>query len=135
MTFSDLVGEVMERVRRDAVAAGLPNDGRALRDNGTGAAAYVEAVAVYLAFAISKLADRGSSICTWFTERDSTRNTFARQSIPMTWDFAELNMLLDGTGSFLGMPLSGHPKARTAWYLLAVSLAGRVTSRMLSRKC
>ncbi|MCR4340304.1 MAG: hypothetical protein NUW01_10515, partial [Gemmatimonadaceae bacterium] len=40
--------------------------------------------------------------CTWFTERDSTRNTFARQSIPMTWDYAELNTLLDGTGSFAG---------------------------------
>ena len=62
----------------------------------------VEAMGVYLAFALSKLADRGSTICTWFTERDSTRNTFARQSIPMTWDYAELNTLLDGTGSFLG---------------------------------
>ena len=57
---------------------------------------------MYLAFAISKLTDRGSTICTWFTERDSTRNTFARQSIPMTWDYAELNMLLGGTGSFVG---------------------------------
>ena len=101
-TFSDLVGEAMERVRRDAATAGLPDDGRPLRGGGTGATAYAEAVAVYLAFAISKLADRGSSICTWFTERDSTRNTFARQSIPMTWDFAELNALLGGTGSFLG---------------------------------
>ena len=101
-TFSDLVGEAIERVRRDAAADALPDDGRPLRDGGTGATAYAEAVAVYLAFAISKLADRGSSICTWFTERDSTRNTFARQSIPMTWDFSELNMLLDGTGSFVG---------------------------------
>ena len=101
-TFSDLVGEAMERVGRDAAAAGLADDGRPVRDGGTGATAYAEAVAVYLAFAISKLADRGSSICTWFTERDSTRNTFARQSIPMTWDFSELNMLLDGTGSFVG---------------------------------
>ena len=101
-TFSDLVGEAMERVRSDAAAAGPPDDSRPLRDGGTGASAYAEAVAVYLAFAISKLADRGSSICTWFTERDSTRNTFARQSIPMTWDFAELNTLLEGTGSFLG---------------------------------
>ena len=102
VTFSDLVGEATERIQRDAAAAGLPDDDRPLRDGGTGATAYAEAVAVYLAFAISKLADRGSSICTWYTERDSTRNTFARQSIPMTWDFAELNMLLDGTGSFLG---------------------------------
>ena len=101
-TFSDLVGEVTERVRRDAAAAGLPDDDRRLRDGGVSATAYAEAVAVYLVFALSKLADRGSTICTWFTERDSTRNTFARQSIPMTWDYAELNTLLTGTGSFLG---------------------------------
>ena len=63
---------------------------------------YSQAVGVYLAFAISKLADRGSTICTWFTERDSTRNTFSRQGIPMTWDYAELNTMLAGTGSFLG---------------------------------
>ena len=100
-TFSDLVTEVMECVRRDAATTGLPDD-RPLRDGGAGATAYAEAVGVYLAFAISKLADRGSTICTWFTERDSTRNTFARQSIPMTWDYAELNMLLGGTGSFVG---------------------------------
>jgi len=101
-TFSDLVGEAMERVKRDARAAGLPDAGIPLRDGGTGAPACAEAVAIYLAFALSKLADRGSTICTWFTERDSTRNTFARQSIPMTWDYAELNTLLGGTGSFLG---------------------------------
>ena len=101
-TFSDLVGEAMARVRRDAAASGVSEDGRPLRDGGTGATAYAEAVGVYLAFALSKLADRGSTICTWFTERDSTRNTFARQSIPMTWDYAELNTLLRGTGSFLG---------------------------------
>jgi putative DNA methylase len=86
-TFSDLVCEARKCVDRDG---------------GTGESAYAEAIAVYIAFAISKLADRGSTICTWFTERDSTRNTFARQSIPMTWDYAELNTLLDGTGSFLG---------------------------------
>ena len=101
-TFSDLVQEARERVQRDAVAAGLTGDGKPVRDGGTGATAYAEAVGVYLAFALSKLADRGSTICTWFTERDSTRNTFARQSIPMTWDYAELNTLLSGTGSFLG---------------------------------
>ena len=101
-TFSDLVSEARDKVRQDALAAGLPDDPRGLDAGGTGATAYADAVSVYLAFAISKLADRGSSICTWFTERDSTRNTFARQAIPMTWDFAELNMLLSGTGSYEG---------------------------------
>ena len=51
-TFSDLVGEATERVRRDAVAAGFPDDNRPLRDGGTGATAYAEAVAVYLACAV-----------------------------------------------------------------------------------
>src|SRR5690606_35152259 len=101
-TFSELVQEARERVKRDAIAAGLADDGRGLEAGGRGAEAYAEGVGVYLGFAISKLADRGSTICTWFTERDSTRNTFARQSIPMTWDFAELNTLLSGTGSFYG---------------------------------
>lgn len=101
-TFSDLVGAAREKALADALAAGMPDDPTPLAEGGTGATAYADAVATYLAFAHSKLADRGSSICTWFTERDSTRPTFARQAIPMTWDFAELNTLLSGTGSFEG---------------------------------
>ena len=84
-TFCNLIGEV----RAEILAAG-------------GSEEYATAVATYLSFALSKMADRGSTICTWFTDRDSTRNTFARQAIPMTWDFAELNTLLNGTGSFAG---------------------------------
>jgi putative DNA methylase len=101
-TFSDLVGEARERVLADGRKAGMNDDGKGISEGGVGATAYADAVATYLAFALSKMADRGSSICTWFTERDSTRNTFARQAIPMTWDFAELNTLLGGTGSFQG---------------------------------
>ncbi|TFZ25346.1 hypothetical protein AK6_01605 [Stutzerimonas stutzeri] len=101
-TFSDLVQEAVARVREDALAVWGGEDVLGLDQCGMGATAYAQAVGVYLAFALNKLADRGSSICTWFTERDSTRNTFGRQAIPMTWDFAELNALLDGTGSFLG---------------------------------
>ena len=70
-TFSDLVQQARERVQYDAVVAGLADHHKPLQDGGTGARAYAEAVGVYLAFALSKLADRGSTICTWFTERDS----------------------------------------------------------------
>ncbi len=101
-TFSDLMVEAIDRCRQDAIKAGMADDGMGLDGGGEGAVAYAQSISVYLSFALSKLADRGSSICTWFTERDSTRNTFARQSIPMTWDFAELNTLLSGTGSFVG---------------------------------
>ena len=46
-----------ERVRRDAVDAGLPNDGVSLEEGGTGATAYADAVATYLAFAVDKMTD------------------------------------------------------------------------------
>lgn len=101
-TFSRLVSEVREHIREYAITSGLSDDKVSLAAGGSGPSAYAEAISVYLAFALSKMADRGSTICTWFTERDSTRNTFARQAIPMTWDFAELNVLLKGTGSFEG---------------------------------
>ncbi len=100
--FSDLVQEARGRVKQDALDSRLLDDGKILAADGEASTTYADAVGVYLAFAISKLADRGSTICTWFTERDSTRNTFARQTLPMTWDYAELNTLLGGTGSFLG---------------------------------
>ena len=53
-TFSDLVQEARERVKRDALAAGLPDDGKPLRSGGTGATAYAEAVSVYLGCALSR---------------------------------------------------------------------------------
>jgi putative DNA methylase len=64
-TFSDLVQEARERVKRDAIAAGLPDNGKALAKVGAGATAYADALGVYLAFALSKLADRGSSLGRW----------------------------------------------------------------------
>ena len=86
-TFSDLVGEAMERIRRAAVAVGLREDNRPLRDGGTGARAYAEAVAVYLAFAVDYAANYWSTIAT--PAEGFIRGTFARQAIPMTWDYAE----------------------------------------------
>ena len=56
-TFSDLVQEARERVKRDALAAGLPKDDKPLAAGGTGATAYADAVAVYLALAVDKATD------------------------------------------------------------------------------
>ncbi|HRF11908.1 MAG TPA: DUF1156 domain-containing protein [Candidatus Accumulibacter phosphatis] len=99
-TFSDLVQEARERVKRDAIAAGLPDDGKALEKVGAGALAYAEAVGVYLAFAVSKMTNIGSSIASWMSDRGAFRETFARQAISMTWDFAEANTFADIGGSF-----------------------------------
>ncbi|HEU0000560.1 MAG TPA: DUF1156 domain-containing protein [Ktedonobacteraceae bacterium] len=101
-TFSNLVMEAREHVLTDAREAGLPDDGIPLNDSGIGATAYADMVATYLGIAVDRLADRNSSICSWDVTRDSTRNTFARQAIPMVWDFAEANPLSDSTGNFQG---------------------------------
>ncbi|WP_308388519.1 DUF1156 domain-containing protein [Acidithiobacillus sp. AMEEHan] len=98
-TFSDLVAEAIEKCRQDALAAGLPDDGVGLDQGGTGATAYAQAVGVYLAFAISKVANIGSSIASWMNDRGAFRETFARQAIPMVWDFAESNPFADAGGS------------------------------------
>jgi putative DNA methylase len=100
-TFSDLVQEAREKIIADAKASGMPDDGKGLDQGGMGATAYGEAVSVYLTFAVNKMSDRGSTICSWDSSRDSTRNTFGRQAIPMTWDFAEANPFSESTGNYL----------------------------------
>lgn len=99
--FSDLVHEAREQVEADALAAGKESDGVQLQHGGVGAKAYADAVSVYLAFAIDRMADAGSTIATW-AHSGFIRFTFARQAIPMTWDFAECNFLSDSTGNFGG---------------------------------
>lgn len=102
-TFSALVSEAQRKAELDAVAAGLADDGAGLADGGTGARAYGEAIGVYLAFVVDKLTDYHSSICSWHSSRELIRNVFGRQAIPMTWDYAEANILSDSAGSFNSM--------------------------------
>lgn len=98
-TFSDLVGEARALVLNDARGAGMP-EGDRLEAGGCGAAAYADAVATYLGLAVSKLTDRCSTITNWYVSRESTSSTFARQALPITWDFAETYPLGSNTGSF-----------------------------------
>ena len=98
-TFSDLVGEALEVVRRDALAAGLSDDPTPLRSGGSGALAYAEAVGVYLAFAIDRLAMTGNSLVRWNGVGEKAQHCFGRQALPMLWDFAEPNFFADATGS------------------------------------
>lgn len=98
-TLSDLVQEARERVQRDALQAGLSGDKKPLRDGGTGADAYAEAVCVYLGIAVDKAVDYNSTICGWISGGETLRNTFGRQAIPMVWDYCEANTLGDATGS------------------------------------
>ncbi len=96
-TLCDRVQEARGLVKRAALAAGLPDGSRSLVPEG--ASAYADAVAVYLAFAVSKVANIGSSLASWMSDRGAFRETFARQAIPMVWDFAEANPFADVGGS------------------------------------
>ncbi len=98
-TFSDLVEEARERIRGDAAAADLPEDDRPLRDGGTGATAYAEAVSVYLAFVMDRLAMTGNSLVRWNPVGQKAQHCFGRQALPMVWDYAEPNFLATATGS------------------------------------
>lgn len=102
-TFSDLVAEAQAKAEEDALAAGMASDGVSIADGGSGAKAYGQAVGVYLAFVIDKMADYHSSICSWHNSGEKMRNVFGRQAIPMVWDYAEGNPFSTSSGSFSNM--------------------------------
>ncbi|MCC6750892.1 MAG: DUF1156 domain-containing protein [Deltaproteobacteria bacterium] len=96
--FTDVLAEARLRALADARASGM-EEGDALEAGGCGARAYADALAVYLAFVLDKTIDGSSVQCRWMVQRDSLFNTFAKQALPMTWDFAEVNVLADCTRS------------------------------------
>jgi putative DNA methylase len=100
-TLSDLVGEAIQQVRRDALKTGLADDPRPLREGGTGAMAYAEVVGVYLALALSRSADWTNSMTRWLPHLDKAQQMFSRHAIPMSWDYTEINPLTNVGGSLL----------------------------------
>jgi putative DNA methylase len=99
-TFSDLVRKAREQAIADAIEAGLPDDDIPLADGGTGSRAYGEAIATYLGFAVDKMTDTNSNLCTWQIDPPRLRATFGRQALPMTWDFSEANIFGDAAGDY-----------------------------------
>ena len=98
-TLCDLVGEARDHVRSDALAAGLSDDPTPLHEGGTGAFAYAEAVSLYLAFVVNRVADRSSSLVAWQPGGEKLDHTFPRQALAMVWDFAEANPFSGSSGS------------------------------------
>ena len=103
ITFSDLAAEARERVQVDAVVAGMRDDGAPLPNGGTGARAYAEAVGVYLGLLVNQVANHSSSMCGWNSTNAQMRSVFARQAIPMVWDYAESNPFCESSGSYANL--------------------------------
>ena len=82
-TFSDTLAKVKQLAIHDGAAE-----------------EYANAVVTYLALAVSKMADSNSSFSTYHLPRENVRSVFARQAIPMVWDFAEGNPFADAAGTW-----------------------------------
>lgn len=80
---SDLITEARQRVLSDG-----------------GDEAYANAVATYLGLSLSRGTDYQSNLTTWHYQNEQIRNVFARQAIPMAWDFLEVNILGEGSGTW-----------------------------------
>ncbi len=110
--FSDLIQEVSHQCRDDyqkiekglqihvAANSKVENDA-SLCEGGIGIKAYSEAISVYLAFAIDKGANYWSSLCAWHQTAEKLMSTFARQALPMVWDFTEANPFSNSSGNFM----------------------------------
>ena len=101
--FSGLLDDIQDEIKRDAINAHMNDDNIKLKDGGRGALAYSEAVRVYLAFVIDKLAIFHSAFCPWNVAGDKIENCFGRQALPMIWNFAEGNPFCDSSGCYSHM--------------------------------
>lgn len=97
------LAEIEVQIVNAAIKRGWSQDATPLAKGGAGAKAYAEAIRVYLAFVIDKLTDYHCSICSWHVSRETITHLFARQAIPMTWDYVEGNPFSSSTGSFDNM--------------------------------
>ena len=97
-TFSDLVTEAQGRVERDAIAAGLPDDNRPLRERRNRGHSLLRGRGGV--FGVCGIEDDEHRVIDCVMDepmRGAFRETFARQAIPMTWDYAEANTFADIT--------------------------------------
>jgi putative DNA methylase len=75
-------------------------DGDFSHNSAAGATAYGQAVGVYLGFGVDRAADAWSSLVSWRNTVEASRNTFARQALPMIWDYVEVNPFSTSCGNW-----------------------------------
>jgi adenine-specific DNA methylase len=60
---------------------------------------YQKALATYLALWIDRVAAFGNTMCRWAAGSEIVKTPFSGQSIPMMWDFPEVNPFADSSGT------------------------------------
>jgi putative DNA methylase len=58
------------------------------------------AVSTLLALALNRLANYSTTLCVWRSNRTCVLPTFARQALPMVWDFGEMNPFAGSAGDW-----------------------------------
>jgi putative DNA methylase len=81
ITFVDAV----RRAHAQMLAQGYPED-------------FAKAVVTYLGMALSRLVDKNSVLCRVIVQTEAIGFTFARQALPMLWDYIEMNPLEHASG-------------------------------------
>ncbi len=84
LTLCTLAAGVRE-VHADMLVAGIESD-------------QADAVATFLALILSRAADYMTSLCTWHVTGEKTNHTYARQALPLVWDFSEVNPFAGASG-------------------------------------
>ncbi len=120
---TDLVPLVCDLVRRRAEdyqksAQSIPFD----------ATEYANAISTYLAFAVDRFADYGSTLATWLTDDNAIRGTFGRQALPMTWDFCEGSCFGSSSAALTTIiktvsAVVEHQQATTSGYIMQIDAA------------
>ena len=83
-TFGNLLSEVRSRIIKDGAEA-----------------KYADALQTYLALAVGRTAETSCSFTWWENLGEKIPPVFARQGIPMTWDFAEANPFSSSTQNWI----------------------------------
>ncbi|MGH7068737.1 MAG: DUF1156 domain-containing protein [Acetobacteraceae bacterium] len=101
----------------------LVQEARARAAKAGGNSAYADAIATYLAMAVSDVSDDLSTLCSWRSSHGTgaSRSTFARQALPMVWDFAEQNCFARSAGD---LSISSEACARAIEALPRDALGG-----------
>ena len=99
-TFNDLVSEAQAHILAQVNKTGPLKEDIPLHSGGIGASGYASAVAVYLSFAVDRLAESACSLARWQSTGDFVAGAFARQALQLVWDFAEVNPFSSSTRNF-----------------------------------
>ena len=101
-TFSEVINGITSAVHRDAVDVGMPDAELGLEQGGSGARAYAEAITTYLALALSRMANRTTTMTTHNRANGSVEQSFIRPAYGFYGEFPEANPFSGSTGSWAG---------------------------------